>query len=418
MGWPLSQDYNEAIQSPDRNFADSELRSGVVTTNALGIPQPCSGNFADVYQVRCHGGTRWAVKCFTREVPGLRERYQAICRHLRQARLPFSVDAYYLEGGIRVAGQWYPILKMQWVEGLTLNRFVERSADRPAVLGALLHIWGRMANQLRAAKVAHGDLQHGNVLLVPQANAIELKLVDYDGMWVPELCERPSGEAGHPAYQHPQRLSEQTYGPEVDRFPCLLTVTALRALQSGGRAMWDKYDNGDNLLFTQQDVEAPSKSRLFYELLKSKDAVVRRLAQYTVEALRNPLHQAPLLHELTPGPDIVVPRPSALPTVRAAQTEMSAPAPPVRVVAEGKAGSSPPAEQLEASGGETDRFGRVDAPPRTWWAAGIALGIALAIVLALAMLLYLATTTGTPRRHAQVDGGVIALGQTEDDAHG
>ncbi len=76
--WPVSQDYNEAVQSPATNFADADLRTGQAVTNALGIPQPCSGNFADVYQMGRPDGLRWAVKCFTREATGLRERYHHI----------------------------------------------------------------------------------------------------------------------------------------------------------------------------------------------------------------------------------------------------------------------------------------------------------------------------------------------------
>ena len=208
MPWPLSQDYNEAIQSPASNFSDPDLQRGEAVCNALGLPMPYSGNFADVYQVRCPDGRRWAVKCFTREAPGLRERYQEISRHLRQAKLPFVVDFTYLEKGIRVVGRWYPVLKMQWVEGLTLNQFVKQYLDNPATLEALLHLWAKMAAYLRAAQVGHCDLQHGNVLLVPSAetNSLSLKLIDYDGMWVPALAGTKSGEVGHPSYQHPQRL--------------------------------------------------------------------------------------------------------------------------------------------------------------------------------------------------------------------
>ena len=142
MPWPMSQDYNEAIQSPAANFADADLRRGDAVANALGIPMPYSGNFADVYQVRCPNGSRWAVKCFTREAKGLRERYLEISRHLLQVKLPFAVDFTYLDQGIRVAGKWYPILKMQWVEGLTLNQFVGKYADNPPTLESLLQIWG------------------------------------------------------------------------------------------------------------------------------------------------------------------------------------------------------------------------------------------------------------------------------------
>jgi hypothetical protein len=40
VSWPLSQDYNEAIQTPASSFADPELRS--VGAEGAGIePAPC-----------------------------------------------------------------------------------------------------------------------------------------------------------------------------------------------------------------------------------------------------------------------------------------------------------------------------------------------------------------------------------------
>ena len=124
MTWPLSQDYNEAIQSPESSFSDPELKQGEAKTNAVGLPMPRSGNFADVYEFNCPATKRkWAIKCFTREVPGLRERYSEISAYLQQVKLPFMVDFNYLDQGIKVRGQWFPILKMHWVEGFTLNEF-------------------------------------------------------------------------------------------------------------------------------------------------------------------------------------------------------------------------------------------------------------------------------------------------------
>ncbi len=302
MRWPLSQDYNEAIQCPRGNFSDPDLQGSVAVANPLGIPQPRSGNFADVYELRCPGGGRWAVKCFTREVPGLRERYAAISRHLAQSQLPFIVDFTFLEQGIRVGGRWFPVLKMQWVEGLMLNAFVRQYADKPPILNSLLQVWVRMAARLRQAGVAHADLQHGNVLLVPElaVNALALKLVDYDGMFVPALAGSDSGEVGHPSYQHPQRLAERTYSLDVDRFPLLMIATALSCLKAGGRALWDKYNNGDNLLFSEDDLRSPVKSRLIQELLKLSDKRAKHLVWETVDALRGRLESVPLLEKVLP----------------------------------------------------------------------------------------------------------------------
>ncbi|HTU22083.1 MAG TPA: family 16 glycoside hydrolase [Gemmataceae bacterium] len=316
MSWPLSQDYNEAIQDPRNSFSDAELKTGEAVANALGIPMPRSGNFADVYEVRCPSGSRWAVKCFTREVPGLRERYASISRHLQNANLPFTVDFTFLEHGVRVGGRWYPVLKMQWVEGLTLNEFVRQYADKPAMLKTLLQIWVRMAARLREAGIAHADLQHGNVLLVPSGtgSSLAVKLVDYDGMFVPALANKKSSEVGHCCYQHPQRLAEGTYSLEVDRFPLLLVATALDGLRVGGRAMWDKYDNSDNLLFRKEDLQAPVKSRLFYELLKLSDERATRLARQTLDALKGRLESTPLLEEVLPELHTpAAPKPAAAP---------------------------------------------------------------------------------------------------------
>ena len=382
MTWPLSQDYNEAIQSPAGNFADPDLRLGAAACNALGIPMPCSGNFADVYQVRCPDGTRWAVKCFTREAPGLRERYHEISRHLRQVKLPFTVDFTYLEQGIRVAGRWYPVLKMQWVEGLTLNQFVKQYLDKPATLDALLQTWGRMAQYLRAAQVGHCDLQHGNVLLVPgaSANMLALKLIDYDGMWVPALAGTKSGEIGHASYQHPQRLRDGTYSIDVDRFPVLLVATALRALKAQGRALWERYDNGDNLLFREADLRDPAQSGLLRELLQCGDAAP--LAAALVKAVGAGLESTPLLGELTA--DV---RAAAIPTPRPQRTPaairavgMRAPAAPVAVAA-------PPAQ------GPWD-YQEAVPPSRKGVPAGAvaaAFAVLVFVMTALAAVLYLAT---------------------------
>jgi regulation of enolase protein 1 (concanavalin A-like superfamily) len=302
MSWPLSQDYNEAIQDPRGNFRDAELKAGEAVTNALGIPMPRSGNFADVYEVRCPSGARWAVKCFTREVHGLRERYAEISKYLRQVNLPFMVDFQYLQEGIRVRCQWYPILKMQWVEGFVLNEFVRDNLDKKPILQALGKIWLRMARRLRQAKLAHGDLQHGNVLFVPgsTAKSLAVKLIDYDGMCVPSLAGKNSGEVGHPAYQHPERLRTGVYNQEIDRFSLLSIAAALCCLTIGGRSLWERYDTGDNLLFRQADLQAPEDSPLFRELLSIGDPHAQQLVTELYRACRGPLSAVPSLTELLP----------------------------------------------------------------------------------------------------------------------
>ena len=191
MPAPQRTQYNEAIQNLRQCVSDEELRGGELAVNAFGLPLVWAGGFADVYRVHCpQSGNTWAVKCFVKETPRLRERYREIGVYLRQAHLPFTVDFQVVEPGLRVGDQWVPILKMRWVEGLSLNQFVSQHLDRPKNLRQLLELWPRLATRLHEAEMAHGDLQHGNVLLVPvpESGRLSLKLVDYDGMFVPALA--------------------------------------------------------------------------------------------------------------------------------------------------------------------------------------------------------------------------------------
>ncbi len=302
MRWPSSRDYNEAVQDPSYSFQDDDLRMAAAVTNTLGLPAPRSGNFADVYQLRSVAGRSWAVKCFTREVSELRRRYQAISEHLSGARaggnLPFMVEFQYLDEGIQIDSDRYPVVKMTWVEGKLLHEFVRDHLDDSTLLTKLAGIWHKLAQNLRAAGMAHGDLQHGNVLLVPTTRGgVIPRLIDYDGMYVPALANTPASEVGHPNYQHPGRDADR-FHPEIDRFPLLLVYAAIRCLAVGGRRLWERYDSGDNLLFKEADIKTPGGSALCRELWGLTDPSARALAGWVILAGRMPQRKVPLLDEL------------------------------------------------------------------------------------------------------------------------
>jgi WD40 repeat protein len=299
MNWPTSQDYNEAIQN-STSFADPTLKSGAVVVNALGLPVPRSGNFADVYEFKGGDGKTWALKCFTRKVAGLQDRYAKIDEHIGKANFPFTVGFNYLAEGIRFRGQWFPLLKMEWVHGLTLNEFVRDNAAKQPYLQALLQMWAKLCARLRDGNFAHADLQHGNVLLVRDEaqNKFGLKLIDYDGMYVPSLAEHHSGEIGHPNFQHPLRLRDRLYNGDADRFPHLVIAAALRATMLGGRALWDQFDNGDNLLFKEADLRDPANAPVFKALWEMKDNLLCLLVGKLALAAKEPMRKTPWLDDL------------------------------------------------------------------------------------------------------------------------
>jgi WD40 repeat protein len=310
--WPLPGDYAEAVQEPSQAFRDPELCAGQPVVNRHGLPLMWTGNFAAVFSVTgaAAQSKKWAVKCFTRQVPDLHERYHRIAAHLQQYPLPFMVDFRYLADGVRVKNQWYPLLRMDWVEGLRLDEFLAECLKQPnykSTLHKLCDMWVRLARMLREREVGHGDLQHGNVLLirVQGKEAYNLRLIDYDGMYVPALAGNPPDEVGHAAFQHPQRLAQGGHGPEIDRFSHLLIYTTLRCLIAGGRELWDTYYNGDRLLVGHGNLAAPAKSRVFRDLWQLPDEPARHLVGHLILAAKGPLENVPLLDALIRGSDVI-----------------------------------------------------------------------------------------------------------------
>ncbi len=274
--YPTPSEYQEAVQFPDTAFTDDELAEAEPKTNVLGLPQPITGAFAAVFPLTARSGAQYAAKCFLSDVPDQRTRYAAVADALADRDLDATVDFDYQERGIRVDGTAYPLLKMEWVKGQTLNRFVESHLDDPAVLGRLADAWADLAAELEAAGIAHGDLQHGNVLVpTPSEDTLHLRLVDYDTVYVPALDGRASAEVGHRNYQHPDR-TDADFGPHLDRFPALAVYTALRACMTHPH-LWDEYDTGENLLFRDADFYDPETSPLFQVL--TNDEALRPLAR-------------------------------------------------------------------------------------------------------------------------------------------
>ncbi|ARA91895.1 hypothetical protein AWN76_001070 [Rhodothermaceae bacterium RA] len=265
MRYPTPGDYQDALQVPQVAFTDPTLQQAELETTALGLPRVITGAFAAVFQARTR--TRcWAVKCFLTEVRDQAARYEAIARHLREAARPYTVAFDYQPAGIRVDGQTWPLLKMAWVEGTPLNAFVAAHRATPEVLDELAARWRRMLADLEAAGIAHGDLQHGNVLVAGEPGDLQLRLVDYDTMFVPALAGRKSPEVGHRNFQHPDR-DEGDFGPYLDRFAGLAVYVALRACRQDP-ALWTRYDTGENLLFRAADFFDPDASPLMQDLAR------------------------------------------------------------------------------------------------------------------------------------------------------
>jgi predicted nucleic acid-binding Zn-ribbon protein len=269
---------------------------------AMGLPKIISGNFASVFPMTAGSGHRYAVKCFTREVPNQLQRYMLISEYLNKRKPWWATEFQFISDGIQVDSRRYPILRMNWVNGATLTRWITENINNTAALSGLAVGFDQLISDLTAANIAHGDLQDGNLLV---ANNGALHLVDYDGMFVPGLERLPPDELGHPNYQPPGR-SQADYGPAMDRYSAWLIALSLRMLAADPK-LWDQLNplHDDYLLLTRSDLGNLGSSQRFAKLTSHPDVEVRRLARIARDILPLPLTAMPML---------AVPSPTVTPT--------------------------------------------------------------------------------------------------------
>ena len=308
MPWPGITDCSEAIQNPQLCFKGTDLEAGAVSVNQRGMPLVFSGAFACVYPVSV-GGTTFAVRCFTREVKDQQTRYNQLSEYLINVLPPSFVHFEYLEQGISLKGVWYPIVRMEWVEGESLSSFVGANVNDADTLRRVAAQWrGGPAASLRGLGIAHNDLQHGNVMVQTDGR---IRLVDYDGMFLPKFRGERSPELGHKNFQHPLRTAED-YDAYVDNFPSLVVYLSLLAIASDP-GLWAFY-NDDNLIFTRDDYASPGKSQLFKLLKNSPDQTVAKLAERLEEYCKQPVKDVPDLETILQSvPQSTAPLPSASP---------------------------------------------------------------------------------------------------------
>ena len=278
MPFPALREYQDAVQNPRSCFSNPDLQNSQPQADKLGLPRPFSGSFAVVFPMK-QGNSKWAVRCFSTYHDDQELRYEKISQYLNNNPLPYMVRFDFLKQGIKVKGKWYPILKMEWAEGETLVKHLEKCLNNPNELKALAEKFLQLVSDLKKHKIAHGDLQHGNILVVNNG----FRLVDYDGMYVPGLDGMLSNELGHRNYQHPARC-QTDFGHYLDNFSEWLIYISLLAL-SIDPGLWQRLDAGDeHLLFRRQDIEDPDSSQVWRFLQQIKDSRLQALA-YTFRSI-------------------------------------------------------------------------------------------------------------------------------------
>lgn len=270
--WPTAADYMAAVQDPGSTFRHPALAGLRLRPGLMGLPAAATGQNAVVFDADGPEG-RTALRCFT-SVPA---RGDEAYRQLEAMELPeVLVPVVWCADALEVNAVRRPVVTMPWVVGDPLHRWVGHHLHLPARIAALADAWVEACRLLVAFGVAHGDLQHGNVLVTMSG---DLRIIDFDGVLLfhptrgTHLTAAPT-EVGHPNYQHPQRIEDGHVSRYVDTFSALVIHTTLRALITDP-GLWSSH-SGENLVLAQRDLFEPEASDALARMRRSDDPVVVR----------------------------------------------------------------------------------------------------------------------------------------------
>ena len=272
--YPAAGDYYKAVQAPARVFTVPKLQAAEFVWDSLG-PTLARGSSAVVFQASVEGQPQ-ALRCYIRNDASSRDRYSALDAYLAANDLsPYVSGTTWLDGAIQVNRATWPVLTMDWIDGRTLNEYVDFlvASSNAAALTTLAAKWRALVGLLQSSEFAHGDLQHGNVMVDQDGR---LRLVDFDGVWIPQLAgQSPPTEFGHPNYQHPLR---HVWSRWLDTFSALVIYLSLVALGKDP-ALWLALYNSKNLLFAKNDFFPPFKTEAWKQLAAMGDTQVDELVR-------------------------------------------------------------------------------------------------------------------------------------------
>lgn len=272
INFPTIGEYNQLIQKKGGD-AFRSLKGMIlmpVRTTPIKVFLFGSGAFAAVFKGSYDEKT-YAIRCFLTVEKNTIERYKIICDYLKKINSSWKTDCEFIDDEIMFNGKSFPVLKMEWVEGDLINNFITKYLNSNDVLSEIQEKLVNISNDLESHGIGHGDLQCGNIIITGDSSRFKIRLIDYDGMYVPELVNEKSVETGRSEFQHPKR-DKNFYNKDIDRFSFWVMLTALEALKYD-KSLWLEVMQGgfntlDNFLFTIQDFLNPTQSKLFNKLYK------------------------------------------------------------------------------------------------------------------------------------------------------
>lgn len=253
-----------SVENKNSLVLDEHAKNGIFARNEKGQLKKHSGGFSVVFPYETTEGEKWAFRCWHGNVGISRKRYQTISEAIKNANLSFLCQFQYIDKGICVDGIIYPTTRMRWIDGLTIKNYICQNKESKDLLVGLANNFLEMCKTMHSKSLAHGDLQHGNILVDKNH---KLFLVDYDSFYCPELKGEADTVTGLVDYQHPSRSKNKYTSEKIDYFSELIIYLSILAIAENPTLV-DKYkvENADRLLFCKEDYTDLKASAIYKDI--------------------------------------------------------------------------------------------------------------------------------------------------------
>jgi len=258
---PLISDIKSSVLIPAL-IKDDFIKNGQFVTLPNGEPMMYSGGFTSVFPVIVNG-EKWAFRCWHAELGNMKRRMELLAKELKRHPLPYFCDFAYEDEGLVVNGKIYPTTRMKWIEGENIKDYICSHSSKHD-LEKLASNFLSMCRALHAVHYAHGDLQHGNIMVDTSGN---LFLIDYDSMYTHVMQDCSDVISGLKDYQHPKRKDNSRASEKLDYFSELIIYISILAIAENPTLIQKyKVEDADRLLFSASDFENLKQSEIYRDL--------------------------------------------------------------------------------------------------------------------------------------------------------
>ena len=268
----------------NKAFKTSSLKNMTFYKRKFGLPCPVdSGGFSTVLHINLNGQDK-AFRIILKKINKVEAQYRLFKNALKNDTSGYFVDFDFYPNELNTGDNNYHCMIMDWVNGVDLKKYVEKNISLPYRIKNTAQSFLSMMNYLYSKSISHGDLHHGNIMVKPTG---KLVLIDYDGLYIPNMGQYKDTIKGKVGYQHPTlRNANNLKNSHLDYFSAIVIYLSLLAIAEKPTLFSSQKvgGNDEGFLFSPEELKNPNSA--IFRQLDTMSSEVKKYKNILLQALK------------------------------------------------------------------------------------------------------------------------------------